>query len=226
MVKNKKTLTALLLFCVWLYGAWTLGETLLFPLMKNALQNEYLYALLRDGLIKNLIWTVPALALIRSFSTEMYVGFKQLYAFRREHIKYLLIAVLMAVFVITGSVVRRHGLSLNPSFHPAQLIVVLFVGFSEETVFRGFLLNAAMKNADSDVKIAAAVGVNALLFLVIHFPIWISSGTFITSFSSMAFVSILLLSAVFSWCFIRCKSLTVAIILHSVYDLLVFLLAG
>ena len=155
---------------------------------------------------KNLIWTLPALFLMRHFSDELAFPFKGIYRYRRQNSPYLLIAVLMTVAVVGGSILRHHGFSLSPSFKGADLLIVLFVGISEETVFRGFLLNATLKYADTTFKKGLAAGINSILFLLIHFPVWITSGTFVSNFTSMSFLSVVLLSVLFSYCFIKCKN--------------------
>ena len=223
LIKNKKLLTAWCVFCLWLYAAWSVTELLIAPPMKEALDNDFLYTLLRDGVIKNLIWTLPALFLMRHFSDELAFPFKGIYRYRRQNSPYLLIAVLMTVAVVGGSILRHHGFSLSPSFKGSDLLIVLFVGISEETVFRGFLLNATLKYADTTFKKGLAAGINSILFLLIHFPVWITSGTFVSNFTSMSFLSVVLLSVLFSYCFIKCKNLAVVIFLHSFYDMLIFL---
>lgn len=224
MLRNKKLTTAWVLFAVWLYGAWAVTELLLVPQLQKAVPNEYLLVLLRDGLLKNVIWTLPACLLIRHFSRSLAIPAKELFSFHRKDLRYLLpLGGLLAVFVVLGAVMR-HGFSLSESFHPSQLLIVPFVGISEESVFRGFLLNATLKGAETDRPKIIAVAVNAVMFLVVHFPIWISSGVFVQSFTHFGFITILVLSGLFSFCTIRCRSLWVAVILHSVYDGLVFLL--
>ncbi len=223
MLKHKKLTVTWLLFAVCFYGVWAISEIWLSPLLKQAVPNEYLFLLLWDGLIKNILWTLPAFLLIRHFSKELVFSCKELFSLRKEHLKYLLIAVFLTIFVVGGAIVRRHGFSLSPDFHPSQLIIVLFVGLSEEIVFRGFFLNTTLIGTKTPVQQGVAVGINALMFLAIHFPIWISEGIFLSSFTSFGFVTVLALSALFSYCTIKTRSLWIAVILHSFYDALVFL---
>ncbi len=225
MWKNKKLTAAWVLFAVWLYGAWSVYTLWLLPILQDALPNKYMMELVGTGIIKNIVWVLPAFWLIRHFSQELAIPAKELFSLRREHLKYLLIAVFLAVLVIAGAVGRRHGFSLSPGFHPSQLIIVLFVGIEEEMVFRGFFLNGTLIGADTNFKKGIAVAVNAVMFLFIHFPIWIYNGVFITNFTNFGFITILVLSALFSFCTMRCRSLWVAVILHSFYDAMVFLFA-
>lgn len=225
MIKNKKLSAAWLLFAVWLYGMWAVCELLIVPPLKQSVQNEYLFTFLRDGVLKNLIWTLPAFLLIKHFRSSLLLDDKQLFSFGKEQAKYLLTGVFLAVFVLIGSVVRHHGFAVSESFHPSRLMIVLFVGLSEEIVFRGFFLNATLKHTDADWKKWLAFGGNALMFLAIHFPIWISEGVFAANFRSMGFVIVIVLSVLFSVCTTRSRSLWTAVILHSFYDLMVIVFA-
>lgn len=223
MIKNKKLTLAFILFAVWLYGAWSAVKLLIMPAISGVINNEYAVVLINDLLIKNIVWTIPALILIKHFSGELFISMKELLSFRKESLKYLLIAAALAVFVLGGVVLRTHGLTLSSTFHPSLLITALLVGFTEEIVFRGFFLNAALKNADSEPKKYLAVAINAVMFLVIHFPVWIKSGVFVTNITSFSFLTVIALSVLFSFCLIRCRNIWVAAILHSFYDLLVFM---
>ena len=180
--------------------------------------------LLRDGLIKNLVWTLPAFLLIRHFSKELLTDYRKLFSFHRGCWKYLALAVPLAVLVVGGALFRNHGLVLSSSFHPSKLIIALLVGISEESVFRGFLLNADMKRADTEKKQIPAYAVNMVLFLLIHFPIWLREGVFVSSITGFGFVTVMLLGLLFGWCLVQCKSIWPSVVLHSFYDLLIFLL--
>jgi membrane protease YdiL (CAAX protease family) len=102
---------------------------------------------------------------------------------------------------------------------------VLFVGITEEMVFRGWLLNATIKDA-SKSKQWAMVAINSLLFLGIHVPIWIFTNQLDIVFSSYSFLSVVALSFIFSWTFIKTKSILPAIVLHMYWDLLIVLFYG
>ena len=181
MSRNKKLLRAEILFCCYLYAVWAVIEGWLYPWLQSAVSNEYALTLLRDGLIKNLVWTLPAFLLIRHFSKELLTDYRKLFSFHRGCWKYLALAVPLAVLVVGGALFRNHGLVLSSSFHPSKLIIALLVGISEESVFRGFLLNADMKRADTEKKQIPAYAVNMVLFLLIHFPIWLREGVFVSS---------------------------------------------
>lgn len=223
MMKNKRLLLTLGIYVVLFYASWAFVEMVLIVWMA-AIFDKVTMTLMRDALIKNLLWTLPALLLIHAFRGELAVGEKEMWRWKKKDFLILLpLAAFLAAFVLVGSLVRRHGLSISPNFGWDSVIIVLTVGVTEELVFRGWLLNVMAKNADTEGKKLLALLLNAVMFLCIHFPIWITSGVFVSSFRSMGFVTVIVLSMLFGMSFLRTKNLLVPIILHSFYDLLVFM---
>ena len=58
------------------------------------------------------------------------------------------------------------------------------------------------------------VTTNSLLFLGIHLPIWIFTNQLSAVLSSLSFISVIALSFIFSWSFVKTKSIVPAIALH------------
>ena len=135
--------------------------------------------------------------------------------------------LILTVCLVLGSFLRDHGLSVSSDFIPADLIWISLVGLMEETVFRGWLLNLLLEPEDLEGEKLPwkPVAFTSVLFLLIHFPLWYRTGALVTNLAGGAFVSILFLSVLFSWTFLRTRSLAVPIILHSAWDLLVTLIA-
>lgn len=227
MIKNKKLTVTLVIYCILFYGVWTLTELVLKdPVFALSGKNDTVFALLRDGVWKNLVWTLPALLLIRHFSGDMLVGFRDMWRFKKKDI--IILSALMALcaaYVICSLLFSRHGLAISPSFGWDDIIVVLFVGLAEELVFRGWLLNSMEKHADTEAKKYLVLLLNAVMFLLIHFPIWISSGELVSNMTHLGFLPIMVLSALFGMSFLKTGNILVPVIVHSFYDLLVFMLA-
>ena len=150
----------------------------------------------------------------------LYIRVRDMFTIRAGVRTCLPAALAFSVYLIGGAWLMNGRLALSGSFRGSNLIVVLFVGVTEETVFRGWLLNASVRES----KKWPPVLLNALLFLLIHFPAWIAGGSFAVNFSRLGFVCLLALSLVFSWSFLKSKSLWVPIALHMYWDLLCFLL--
>lgn len=221
---SNKLLLTLVIFGILFYGTWALVELVVRDWLAS-FADPVMLALLRDGVIKNLVWTLPALLLIRHFSAELAVGHREMWHWKKKDwLVFLPLLAALTVFVLAAALLDDHALNISPSFGWDTIIIVLFVGLTEELVFRGWLLNAAAKHADTELKKWLILLLNAVLFLVIHFPIWIKSGVFVSSFQGMGFLTIIVLSMLFGWSFLKTRNLLVPILLHSVYDLLVFLL--
>lgn len=216
--------TALIVYIIVFYVLWTAWEFWVRDLISASVNNEYVSQFIKSGVIKNLIWTLPAALLVKRFDGEVYVGFSEMVTSRVRVWKYLLVFLLFSVYLIGGAASINGGLSISGSFGLSKLIVVLFVGITEEMVFRGWLLNVLIgNNGNSGSKKWLAVIVNSIMFLLIHFPVWIHGGVFIEEFRSFGFLSILILSGIFGWTFIKSKNIWIPVTLHMYWDLLMFL---
>lgn len=225
MTKSKKLPVILIIYTVCLFAVWATYTLLLKPVICGALgETTAISSLLRNGVIKNLVWTVPAAFLITKYKENCMVSLKGMFTKASKGWQtYLVIFPCFVVYILIGAL-RGGGISISESFGIDSIITVLFVGLTEELVFRGWLLNATIKEDDTPQRQYIAIALNALAFLCIHFPIWISKGEFVSSFTSLGFLSILVLSVLFSIVFIRTKNLILPIALHMFWDLLVFML--
>lgn len=129
--------------------------------------------------------------------------------------------MIFAVYHIISDYIRNGSVSVSDSFRLSDILLSLTVGISEEMVFRGLFLNSTLKENKNNWF---AVSVNAIMFLLIHFPIWYTSGLFVEYIVSGSFVQIIILSLIFSWSFIKSKSIIVPIALHTFWDLLCWFL--
>ncbi len=215
-------------YTVCFFAVWAVYTLLLYPVICNALGEEsFISSFLRNGIIKNLVWTVPAAVLITKYKEHCMVSIKDMFTKIKEGWTfYLLFFLLFAVMNFISAWKLTGGISIAETFGIDDVITVLFVGINEEIVFRGWLLNAAVKENDPPKKQYIAIGANALLFLCIHFPIWISKGEFISSFTSGGFITIIVLSVLFSVVFIKTKNLILPVLLHMFWDLLIFMFIG
>ena len=216
-MRKERRLTgrALALYCAVFYLVWGVREIVLLPIMLDALGP--VAEAWAGSAVKLLIWTLPAILLIRVFEKDMWLSLKGMLVNKADWRPYLAIAAAFCPYYVIAAYRMFGQVGVSPNFDPAALIgAVLFVGVTEEAVFRGWLLNAALKKR----PYWAALSVNAALFVVIHFPIWISKGLFtdpLTVLSNCA--GIFLLSLLFSWAFVRSKNIFVPIVLHMAWNL-------
>lgn len=212
---------ALIVYIVIFYGLWTVWELWVRDLISASIKNEYVSQFIKSGVIKNLVWTLPAVLLVKRFDGEVYIGLREMFTSEVRVRKYLPLFLLFSVYLIGGAALTNGGLSVSEAFGLDKLIIVLFVGITEEMVFRGWLLSAFIGKNGS--KKWLAVAANSVMFLMIHFPVWIHSGVFIEEFRSFGFLSILILSGIFGWTFIKSRNIWIPVTLHMWWDLLMFL---
>lgn len=222
MSENKKNnyvpIPTLIIYSIIFYSLWAAFHFFIDPVLQQ-LPSKALSEFIGEGIIKNLIWTLPAILLIRKYNDKISISLKEMLKWKKENNKYLLIFPGFLAYIIFGIVIHGGKLAISNEFGIDKIITVLFVGITEEFVFRGWLLNATLKRNEN-----AAIAVNAVMFLIIHFPIWIVTGVFVHNFVNMGFVSIVALSVVFSLVFIKTKNIILPVTLHMFWDLIIFLL--
>ena len=204
--KAVKKNIALIIYIMCFFAIWTAFELLI----KDHIGSQFI----KSGLIKTAVWMLPAMLLVYKFQDTVQIGLKEMFVTKVKWWRYLWVYALLAVWVLLGGL--RGGLSF--AIAPDTLIIVLFVGITEEMVFRGWLLNATVK----DMPKWLAILINAILFLVIHFPRLIQEGTLISTFTSFNFIGLMALSAIFSISFLKSKNLFIPITMHMLYDLMAF----
>ena len=219
MTKQSK-IKALIFYLPVFYGLWAIGELFLFEQIRLLLNNEVQSQLVINALIKNLVWTLPAVVLIYRFKDDVYITLKQMFSSRVNWLKYIPIFLFFTVYILGAAMLQNGKLEIVSSFGFDDIIDVLFVGITEELVFRGWLLNVMFK----EDKKWRCIFINSLLFLLIHFPCWIQEGVFVSNFTSFSFLCLIMLSVIFSYTFIKSKNILVPIALHMYWDLLMFML--
>lgn len=218
MVKRNK-LKVLAIYLIAFFGLWSLSEMVLFEKLNLLIENEIVFQFVKDVLVKNLVWTLPAILLIHHFKSDVYVSLKEMFSLKINWLIYLPMFILFTVYLLGGTILLKGKLEIVSDFGFDELIVLLFVGITEELAFRGWLLNFTIHE---DPKWRCIL-INAIMFLAIHFPIWIQQGVFISNLTSFGFLSVLILSILFSCIFVKSKNILVPVALHMYWDLLVFM---
>jgi len=217
-----KKIQTLCIYYVIFYVVWAVCELVIRgAIISFAPEDGALFPILFDWILKNLVWTVPAWILMGKFDENLYIKRKELFTNKVEPLKAVGIFAFVIFLASVNSIARNKGIVIAEDFNPAELLTYVFVGVSEEFVFRGLLLNATYQ----EDKPYLTIGINAVLFLLIHFPIWIYGGIFASVFTGFGFITILVLSVIFSWSFLECKNIWIPIGIHMLYDMLVTILA-
>lgn len=218
-VRKKSLKLVLAIYFVIFYAVWAVYELVGIPMIDDIIKNEILSSVLKDCVIKNLVWTVPAALLVHHFSSDMRFKLKEMFAEKVNWLRYLPIFAAFTLYMLVNVYIEKGTFRVSEDFGIDSIIKVLFVGITEEMVFRGWLLNATIR----DDKKQEYVLLNAVMFLLIHFPIWIREGLFIPYFTSLSFLFLIALSLIFSYSFLKSKSILVPIAIHMYWDLLAFM---
>ena len=215
--QKPQLLPVLSAYCILFYGIWTLYVFFGKPFLKGNIENEVLCTFLCDGIIKNLVWTLPAVLLICHFRSRVYADLKTMFTQKVKWLYYLPVFAAFTVYLLSIPLKKHGKLETVSGFGLPLIIADLFVGITEEMVFRGWLLNVMMGKGKKWLPVA----VNTLMFLLIHFPTWIMEGQFLSNL--LMSWSLMLLSVLFSVSFICSKNILVPVLLHTYWDLLCFM---
>jgi len=211
-MSEKRTLTPIKIsiYLTIFFTIWSVRELVIQPMFLSPLESVLSASI--GAIIKLLVWTLPAILLIRYFHEDMWISLKDMFTFKPMWFDNA--PILLVVFTPFLRAIIS-GFAINPYFEPHRLIgAVVFVGITEEVVFRGVLLNAFLKK----MKVHYAIALDAVLFLLIHFPIWIYR-EFTTSEFISGIVGVPILSVLFAYSFIKTRNIFVPIALHMLWNL-------
>lgn len=221
-MRDRKSLNkTLVVYFIILYAIWALVEFVFVP-MTGLDKNPLMYSIIKCGIIKCIVWLVPAIMLTRYFNELMFVKKDNIFSFKVNWVKYVPVFIILTAYVLIVTYIITGTIALNKEFAFSDIIWLSFVGITEEMVFRGWLLNATITENRKWIPII----INSLLFLLIHFPIWIQEGVFVQNILSGGFIVIIVLSMIFSWTFVKSKSIMVPVVLHMFYDFIATIIAN
>ena len=214
-MKLTKQHWAVLLYILFLYAAWAVLELGLMPVFETELgKDSTAFFLVKEALCKTLLWVVPPILLLRHFGQDVHIPLRDMFTNRFDLLRAGLLLAALCAYLIGSHLLREHTLHFQFTW---RLFGFILVGITEEIAFRGYILNAMYNDKTQKYMLE----VNAVLFLCIHFPVWIREGTFVSAFAGLGFLSILAVGMIFAWSFVRFRNIWVPIILHTVYDVLV-----
>ena len=216
---RKKALFAAGIYYAILLGAWAVLEIFVMTMLSGRLSDDVL-EIIKEFFLKIPIWFLPAFILCRHFDGSMYAGKGDIFSFKKKHLPFLVIIPLFVVYHAVLSFRAKGGIIIDSGFSVLDVLIAVSVGICEEMVFRGLFLNVTLREGKNNF---AAVAVNSLLFLIIHFPVWYRTGTLAVNLQSGAFLALILLSIIFSYVFVKTKSLLIPAALHICWDLLCFM---
>lgn len=175
---------------------------------------------LTSAIIKIIIWIIPVIFLVKVVEKSnpfSYLGLRHDFKKGLKLTGWVSIAFIL-YFIILNLFVLKNDIGFNIGFNEL-LNTILLVGITEEIVFRGFLLRKLMNS----FNFWTANILTSLLFVSIHFPIWIYKGLFGFPYILSSVITAFVLSIIFGFIYKKTNSLWSVIIIHSLYNLLVSL---
>ena len=218
--KKKLSVVHIVAYFVIFFVLWSIRELVIRPVFLDALDGITFQ--IAETVMKLLVWTIPAILLIKRYQDDMIISLKEMFINRPAWFKDAPVLAIIIFVPLLQAWMAFGAFSIHTDFQPVKLIEsVIFVGITEEIVFRGFLLNATLKK----MKLWSAIAINAVLFLLIHFPIWIYFEYDLFTFFRSG-VAVLVLSGLFAFSFVKTKNIIVPIALHMIWNLLTVVFFG
>jgi len=204
-------------FVLIFFVVWSFQRLYFRPVFLNQFDG-LLFEMLDSG-TKLLIWICPTVWLLKRFKGETWLDLKEMFTNKPPWLMVVCYTIVIALIAYLVGIIYGEGFRLRSDFEPMMLIApVLVAGITEELVFRGFILNSLLKK----MKKLFAVAIDAVLFALIHYPIWIYFNFGVITILINSMFSILF-SVLLSHSFLKTKNLLVPVGLHSFYNLLMLL---
>ena len=210
LTKEKNSHVSILIgYLILFYLAWTIKELWLI---------EYIYSFgeiispLLEALVKSLIWIVPAWIYIKLYLHSIPISFLKMNVNVKKGLLWgIFLSLLLGAFLILEAYLFN-GVSFHFSLSfDDYLNTLLMAGLAEEIVFRGLIL----QELDKRMTFWKANLITALLFLVIHYPIWIYNDII---FQSGSHIYVFIIGLLFGFVYKKTGSLWSVIILHAFHN--------
>lgn len=219
-MSQKKLFNQLILYIILFFLVWNIYEFVIKPpIMMNF---PSIVGAIIQSVIKIGVWTVPSFLLIKK-NEGIAISYPDLFQQKTKWSRWLLVDLTIVAYLLIISYIQYGNIAIRASFQPASLInTVLFVGITEEMVFRGWILNSLL----TKVSKWNAVILSSILFVFIHFPTWIYTGTLNGIILSGGFIQVFILGVLFSWSFMKSKNIFVPMLLHMTWNLINIMFYG
>lgn len=217
--ENQNQLRSLVIYTISFFVIWFLyvlfGSQYLWVKINNPLLHKTL-----NSILKLIIFPLPVILYLKYYDYVNFITFLKLNTNPKKGLPYVLVLVVFGTFVYLTA---QHFLLKNIGFNPFFDIFlwvngVLLAGFSEELVFRGFIL----QKANELMSFWKANFINASLFLLIHFPQWIHADRITSLVVLLQMANIFCLGLALGYVFKKSNSLMPCILIHSILNFIAF----
>lgn len=176
--------------------------------------NQNVTDLCETLIVKNLIWLVPAAVCVKVLRMPLQWSINRMLTERIRWHEIVLGVCFVTIAVHILWLLTGDGISM---FNPMFFVWAICAGVTEEILFRGILLNAQIKVWHP----AVAILVNSLMFLLIHYTNLPFGGSVAEIFRLRGLV-LLLIGVAFSVATIKTKCLKMPILMHTLWNTLVY----
>ena len=108
--------TVMLLYIIIFYAIWTCFELFVKDSLDRVIANDVLCQLVKSGIIKNIVWTIPAIMLVKHFENDVNISLKEMFNPRINWIKYLPLFALFTVYLLVGAFVTNGEIAIVDEF--------------------------------------------------------------------------------------------------------------
>ena len=205
-LNKQKTIKLLSIYIPLFYLTWATYAIFIFSHLKDIIYVGIL--------VKLCLWTLPVCLIIHFVNKENILSNLKLGKANPKIVfPYLLLfgGIILIWNVSASLFLYKKTFSFDRGYY-SWIGAVVLIGFTEEIVFRGFILQNIKKLA----KYNTANILTSILFVLIHFPGWYANGLFKnppTVISSMLFI--FSFSYLMGYAFKKTNSLWTCIFLHS-----------
>ncbi|MEH6942991.1 CPBP family intramembrane glutamic endopeptidase [Bacillus sp. JJ722] len=208
-VNDVKTL---LIYLLIFNSVWVFKELWLIQYIDPL--NEVTSAFL-NALIKILVWVVPVWLYIKYFLHANPIKYLKMNSNIKKGLFWgIFLSLLLGLyFAFQVYIVNDQSFNFNLSLS-SYLNGILLVGITEEIVFRGLILQEINKR----LAFWKANIITALLFLIVHYAIWIYEGVF---FDLWSHIYVFLVGLIFGIVYKKTGSFWSVVILHSFHNFFV-----
>lgn len=211
---------ALLGFVGVFFLTWSLYAFFILPIIKE--QHAVLYTF---NVFKLLIWILPVFVYLHREKVDALVYLKLKGPVNRAVLWTIVVSLALSGYQLAGQFFVSHEIHFNPLLDLHTWISgVLFVGLTEEILFRGFLLQKMARH----MQFGYANMITAGLFLLSHFPGYLALNHMPPDIfmKTVTFSFIFLFGMMMGYVLKKTNSLWSCIVIHSIVDFVSFSLQG
>jgi len=213
--KRNLTYGKIAIFVVIFFIAWSVQRLFIRPMFLAPLDG-LTFELIDSGM-KILMWICPAVWMLKRYKGEMWLDLKEMFTNKPSWWMTIAYLILIGIIAFLVGIVMGEGFRMREDFSLVMLIApVLVAGITEELVFRGFILNSLLEKT----RKGFAIAIDAVLFALIHYPIWIYLGFDLPTLLINSAFSIFF-SVVLTHSFLKTKNLLVPVAMHMFYNFLI-----